>query len=80
MTGSFTSKKENMTKNMGSRDATVRLVIACIILALWGFKVISGPLAALLLVLSGIFVLTSLVQYCPLYPPFGINTRAKKKD
>jgi hypothetical protein len=30
-----------------------------------------------LLVIAGIFILTSLVGFCPLYLPFGINTLGK---
>ena len=36
-------------------------------------------LGIVLLVLAGIFVLTSLIGFCPLYYPFGIST-CKKSD
>jgi hypothetical protein len=32
----------------------------------------------ILLILAGIFLLTSLIGTCPLYVPFGINTCKKK--
>jgi hypothetical protein len=41
-------------------------------------KVIPGTLGIVLLALAGIFVLTSLISFCPLYAPFGINTCKKK--
>jgi hypothetical protein len=30
------------------------------------------------LVLSGIFILTSIFSFCPLYLPFGLSTRRNK--
>lgn len=63
-----------MKTNMGGMDRVVRLIIALVVVALYYFGVISGTLATVLLVLSGIFVLTSLVSFCPLYTLFGINT------
>jgi hypothetical protein len=37
--------------------------------------VVSGVTGIVLLVMAGIFVLTSLVGICPLYLPFGLKTR-----
>lgn len=66
-----------MKKNMGNVDRAIRLIIAAIIVALYFFDVTSGTLAIVLLIVAGIFVLTSLVRVCPLYLPFGITTRSK---
>ena len=63
-----------MKKNMGGIDKVIRIVIALVIIILAFTKVISGTLAIVLLILSGIFILTSLISFCPLYLPFGINT------
>ncbi|NAY91372.1 DUF2892 domain-containing protein [Muricauda sp. JGD-17] len=68
-----------MKKNMGGADRLIRFIIALAIVALYYFNVISGTLATVLLVLAGIFVLTSFVSFCPLYAPFGIRT-CKVKD
>ncbi len=67
-----------MKKNMGIVDRIVRILIAVVIVALYFTHVINGTVAILLLVLSGIFILTSFVSFCPLYLPFGISTRGKK--
>ena len=68
-----------MKKNMGKFDRVFRIVVAAIIVALYATDVISGTLGVVLMVLSGIFLLTSVVSFCPLYAPFGISTcRAKK--
>lgn len=67
-----------MKKNMGTADRVIRLLIAAVIAALFFTNVISDTLGIVLLVLAGVFVLTSLVSFCPLYAPFGINTCPKK--
>lgn len=63
---------------MGSTDRLVRTLIAAIILVLYLTNVISGTLGLILLVVAAVFVLTSLVRFCPLYWPFGISTNKKK--
>jgi len=68
-----------MKKNMGIFDRVFRVLIAVAVTILYFTGVISGTLAIVLLVLSGIFILTSLVGVCPLYMPFGIKTFRKKQ-
>ncbi len=68
-----------MKKNMGSTDKTVRLVAALVIVILAFAKVITGVWAVVLLILAAVFVITSLVSFCPLYLPFGMNTSKKKE-
>jgi len=68
-----------MKKNMGTIDKIVRIVLALVVAVLYFTNVITGVLGIVLLVLAGIFVLTSLISFCPLYLPFGIST-CKKKD
>ncbi len=63
-----------MKKNMGSADRIIRIIIAAIIGVLYFTGTISGTLGIVLLVLAGIFVLTSFISFCPLYAPFGIRT------
>ena len=63
-----------MKENMGNVDRIVRVLIAVVIAILFFTKVISGTLGIVLLVLGGVFLLTSLVGFCPLYAPFGIKT------
>ncbi|WP_295673325.1 DUF2892 domain-containing protein [uncultured Mucilaginibacter sp.] len=70
-----------MKKNMGSADRILRILVALAIIAIY-FTTdwLSGTLAIILLVLSGIFILTSFISFCPLYLPFGINTCAPKHN
>ena len=68
-----------MKQNMGTTDKVVRILIAVVIAALYFANVISGTVAIVLLVLSGVFILTSLLGFCPLYMPIGLSTLKKKK-
>ena len=67
-----------MKKNMGTIDIAIRLVIAAIVIILYFTQLISGTIAIILLIFAGVFILTSLLNFCPLYLPFGISTRGKK--
>lgn len=69
-----------MKKNMGSADRIIRVIIAAIFGILYFTGTISGTLGIVLLVLSGVFVLTSIISFCPLYAPFGIKTCPTKNN
>jgi len=66
-----------MKPNMGSADKVVRILVAVIIAGLYFTNIISGTLAIVLLILAGVFILTSFMSFCPLYLPFGISIRKK---
>lgn len=68
-----------MKKNMGSVDKVVRILVAIVIAGLYFTNQISGTAAIILLILAGIFILTSFMSFCPLYLPFGLSTRKKDK-
>ncbi|HEU0227421.1 MAG TPA: DUF2892 domain-containing protein [Arachidicoccus soli] len=68
-----------MKKNMGIIDKVVRIIVAIIIAGLYFANIISGTIAIILLILAGIFILTSFISFCPLYYPFKISTRKKRK-
>ncbi len=68
-----------MKSNMGTLDRIIRVLIAALIAVLFFTDVITGTLGIVLLVLAAIFLLTSLVSFCPLYLPFGIRTTCAKK-
>jgi len=67
-----------MIKNIGTADKVVRIIIAIIIATFYFADKISGTTATLLLILAGIFIVTSFISFCPLYWPFGISTKKKK--
>lgn len=68
-----------MKKNMGTKDSIVRVLIAIVIGVLYYTDVIAGTLGVVLLVISGVFVLTSIVNFCPIYSLFGVKTCSIKK-
>lgn len=68
-----------MKKNMGKIDRIVRLLLAGTIAVLFYQNIISGTLGLVLLVLSVVFLVTSLVSFCPLYSLVGLNTCKIKK-
>ncbi|WP_405247506.1 DUF2892 domain-containing protein [Cellulophaga sp. Asnod2-G02] len=63
-----------MKKNMGTTDKTIRVLLAALITVLYFTNVITGTLGIILLVLAGVFVITSLVSFCPLYPLLGFSS------
>jgi hypothetical protein len=67
-----------MKKNMGLADKIIRILVAAVVIVLYFTNVISGTLAIVLLILAGIFILTSFISFCPLYFPFGFSTRKKE--
>ena len=67
-----------MKKNMGTADRIIRVIIAAILIALYFNGTITGTLGIVLIALSVIFVLTSMISFCPLYLPFGLSTLRKK--
>lgn len=68
-----------MKKNMGNTDKGIRIVIALAIALLYYFNVISGTFAYVLMALAIIFLITSFLNFCPLYAPFGWSTCKTKK-
>lgn len=68
-----------MTKNMGNADRAVRTLIAAAVAVLFFTNVIGGTLGIVLMALAAVFLLTSLVSFCPLYTLFGLSTCPAKK-
>ena len=56
---------------MGPADKIIPFIIAAVFGALYSMNIVSGTLEIVLLVLAGIFVLTSLVSFCALYALFA---------
>jgi len=64
---------------MGTADRIIRLLLAAVVAVLYFTNTITGTLGIVLLVLAGIFILTSLISFCPLYTLVGLNTCTAKK-
>ncbi len=68
-----------MKSNMGTTDKIIRIAAAVLIAILYFTGVIPGTLGIVLLIFAAVFVLTSLISFCPLYFPFGLSTNKKKE-
>jgi hypothetical protein len=66
-----------MKQNMGNIDRIARVSVSLVLIGLYFFGVLEGTLGYVALAAAGIFVLTSVVSFCPLYLPLNIST---KKD
>lgn len=67
-----------MKANMGSADKIIRVILAVVMAVLYFQGIVAGTLGIVLLVASGVFVLTSLISFCPLYTIFGLTTKSKE--
>ena len=63
-----------MKKNMGNLDRGIRILLAIIFAYLYFSGTVSGTLGYILQAFGGIFLLTGLIGFCPLYTLLGINT------
>ncbi|WP_299119161.1 DUF2892 domain-containing protein [uncultured Winogradskyella sp.] len=59
---------------MSNLDKGVRILIAAAVALLYYFDVIEGTLAYVLMAVAIILLITSLINFCPLYRIFGIST------
>jgi len=63
-----------MKKNMGSADQGIRLLLAATLVVLYFSGVISGTFGMITLVIAAVFMVTTLVGYCPMYSLIGVKT------
>lgn len=68
-----------MKRNMGKADGTARMLVAALLVVLSYTHVLTGMAAIIAMVVSAVFLLTSLVGFCPLYMLFGIHTNKTAK-
>lgn len=68
-----------MKKNLGNTDRIIRMVLAVIFVLLWFQNLVTGTAAIILLILAGIFILTSFFGFCPLYKLFNVSTWTGRK-
>ncbi len=67
-----------MKKNMGALDKNLRVLGAIVIALLYYLNVIEGTTAYILMAIAIVFLLTSFLNFCPLYVPFGFSTCKRK--
>ncbi len=65
-----------LKKNMGTLDKTIRISIALILLGMYiGGSIPEGTLTLIVIAVCAIFLLTSIVGFCPLYSLFKLTTK-----
>ncbi len=70
-----------MKKNMGTIDKILRVIIAIVIAALYYMDlIVSNTLSAIILFVAAILLITSLLNFCPLYLVLGINSCSSDKE
>lgn len=63
-----------MKRNMSNIDRIIRVLVAALFAWLYFSGVVTGVTGIILLVLAGVFTLTAVVAFCPLYAPFKFST------
>ncbi len=63
-----------MKTNMGNIDRAIRVVVALVIATLYFNGTLTGGLGLVLILAAAVFVLTSLIGFCPLYALIGFST------
>jgi hypothetical protein len=69
-----------MKKNMGPTDKIIRVLLAAVFAFLYFGQVVSGTVGIVVLVLAAVFLMTSMVSFCPLYTLVGVNTCPANKE
>jgi glucokinase len=64
-----------MKKNLGNADRIIRTALAIFFGALYFTGTVTGTLGLVLMLLGGVFLVTSFLGICPLYTLVGLNTR-----
>jgi fatty acid desaturase len=64
-----------MEKNMSTADRLIRVLVAIVVVGLYFAGALSGGVALVLLVLAGVFLLTSFMGFCPIYYLLGLKKK-----
>ncbi|CAH0994840.1 hypothetical protein EMA8858_00952 [Emticicia aquatica] len=68
-----------MKPNMGGTDRIIRIVVVALAVLLYFTNILTGTLGIVALVAAGVFLLTIVISFCPLYAIIGIDTCPVKK-
>jgi hypothetical protein len=63
-----------MKRNMSNTDRIIRVLIAALFAYLYFGGIVTGALGIVLVLFGGVFLLTAIVAFCPLYAPFKFST------
>jgi len=68
-----------MKKNLGTADRIIRILLAAVFAYLYLGGLVTGTWGIVLVVLAVVFILTSLVGFCPLYALLRLHTNPENK-
>jgi hypothetical protein len=68
-----------MKKNMGTIDRIIRILLAIVVIILYINSNITGIAAIILGIIAFVFIVTSLIGFCPLYAVLKLSTIGKAK-
>lgn len=63
-----------MKRNMSNVDRIARVVIAALFAYLYFGGIVTGTVGIVLVVLGAVFLLTSVISFCPIYAIFKLST------
>jgi Inner membrane protein YgaP-like, transmembrane domain len=69
-----------MKKNVGSTDKIIRILLAVLFAIFIFTNVVTGWLAIVLGILAVVFLLTALLNFCPIWFGLKINTTKKTAE
>ena len=67
-----------MKANIGSLDKVIRIFLAIVFAMLYITKMVEGTVSIMLLVVGGVLLLTSIINFCPLYAILGWSSGKEK--
>ena len=65
---------------MGSTDKIIRIILAIVFAVLYFTGTVTGTVGMILLIVGGVFLATSLINFCPMYKLFGTSTCKVKEQ
>jgi hypothetical protein len=67
-----------MKANIGSLDKVIRIILAIAFAMLYITKMVEGTLGIILLIVGGVLLFTSIINFCPLYAILGWSSGKEK--
>ncbi len=67
-----------MKKNMGNADRIIRVLIFAVTVILFFSGIVTGTLGYILMGVGSILLITSFINFCPIYSVLGIKTNKSK--
>lgn len=65
-------------KNMGSLDRVLRVIVGAVLAYLAASGAVSGGIAIGAWIVAAIFLVTSLIRFCPAYRLIGVDTCGRR--